>query len=154
MNIGTLVGSREGFWTGPPKWRQRFYRECKENIWAPCRGRLHRPLGAAVPPPLFTSNKREVSLDGGNRGIQKCDSIDPLSLVIKCLGGGGYEYESGDLVVPIIDKQPSPSVGQVNTHTHLFKILCRAEVVTSLRKSVTATSGLLSSGCRPHTSSI
>jgi hypothetical protein len=28
------------------------------------------------------------SLVGGNRGIQKCDSVDPLSLVIKCLGGG------------------------------------------------------------------
>jgi hypothetical protein len=111
-NNGTLVGL-EGFRTGPPKRRQRFYRECKENIWAPCRGRLHRPLAAAVPPPLFTSNKREASLDVGNRGIQKCDSVDTLSLVIKCLGGGGYEL--GDLLVPFIDKEPSPSGGQVNT---------------------------------------
>jgi hypothetical protein len=115
-NNGTSVGSREGFWMGPPKRQQRFYRECKENIWAPCRGRLHRPLAAAVPLPLFTSDKREASLDGGNCGIQKCDSVDPLSLVIKCLGGRGYK--SGDLVVPIINKQPSPSGGQVNTHTH------------------------------------
>jgi hypothetical protein len=69
-----------------------------------------------VPPPLFTSDKREASLAGGNCRIQKCDSVDPLSLVIKCLRRGGYE--SGDLVVLIIDKQPSPSGGQVNTHTH------------------------------------
>jgi hypothetical protein len=88
-NNDTSVGSREGFWTGPPKWRQQFYRECGENTWAPCRGRLHRPLAAAVSPPLFTSDKREASLVGGNCGIQKCDSVDPLSLVIKCLGGGG-----------------------------------------------------------------
>jgi hypothetical protein len=72
-NNGTLVGLREGFWRGAPKRRQRFYRECKENIWAPCRGQLHCPLAAAVPPPLFTSDKREASLDGGNCGIQKCD---------------------------------------------------------------------------------
>jgi hypothetical protein len=39
-------------------------------------------------------------------------------------------------------------------YLYLFKISCRAEVVTSLCKSVTATSGLTSSGCRPHTSSI
>ncbi len=44
---------------------------------------------------------------------KKCDSVDPLSLVIKCLGGG---YKLGDLVVLIIDKQPPPSRGQVNTH--------------------------------------
>jgi hypothetical protein len=48
-------------------------------------------FAAAVSPPLFTSDKREVSLAGGNRGIQKCDSIDPLSLVIKCLGRGGVQ---------------------------------------------------------------
>jgi hypothetical protein len=88
MNNGTLVGSREGFWTGPPKRRQQFYRECRKNTWALCRGKVHRPLAAAVPPPLFTSDKREVSLVGENRGIQKCDSTDPLSLVIKCLGRG------------------------------------------------------------------
>jgi hypothetical protein len=81
-NKGTFVGSREGFRTGPPTWQQQFYRECGENTWALCRGRLCRPLAAAVPPPLFTSDKREASLVGGNRGIQKCDSVDPLSLVI------------------------------------------------------------------------
>jgi hypothetical protein len=32
--------------------------------------------------------------------------------------GGGGAHESGDLVVLIIDKQPSPSGGQVNTHRH------------------------------------
>jgi hypothetical protein len=115
-NNGTLVGSREGFWTGPPKQWQRFYNECGENTWALCRGRLCRPLASAVPPPLFNSDKREASLVGGNCGIQKCDSVDPLSLVIKCLGEGGYEL--GDLIVLIITKQPSPSGGQVNTHYH------------------------------------
>jgi hypothetical protein len=85
---GTLVGSREGFWTGPPKRRQWFYRECGENTWALCRGRLRCPLAAAVPPPLFTSDKREASLVGRNCGVQQCDSVDPSSLVIKCLGGG------------------------------------------------------------------
>jgi hypothetical protein len=114
-NNGTSVGLREGFWTGPPKRQRWFYRECGENTWAPCRGRLCRPLVAAVPLPLFTSDKRVASLAGGNCRIQKCDSVDPLSLVIKCLGGG--EYESGDLVVLIINKQPSPSGGQFNTHT-------------------------------------
>jgi hypothetical protein len=101
MNNDTLVRSREGFQMGLPKWRQQFYWECEENTWALRRGRLCCPLAAAVPPPLFTTDKREASLVGGNRGIQKCDSVDPLSLVIKCLGGG---YESGDLVVLIINK--------------------------------------------------
>jgi hypothetical protein len=84
-NNGTLVKLREGFRMGPPKRRQRFYRECRENNWALRRGWLCRPLAAAVPLPLFTSDKREASLMGGNRGVQKCDSVDPLSLVIKCL---------------------------------------------------------------------
>ncbi len=39
-------------------------------------------------------------------------------------------------------------------YLYLFKVSCRAEVVTSPHKSVTATSGLTSSGCRPHTSSV
>jgi hypothetical protein len=89
MNNGTLFGSSDGYRMGPPKRGQRFYRECGENTWDPHRGRLCRPLAAAVPPPLFTSYKREASLVSGNRGIQKCDSVDPLSLVIKCLEGGG-----------------------------------------------------------------
>jgi hypothetical protein len=71
-------------------------------------------LGAAGPPPLFASFIRVASLVGGNCGIQKCNSIGPLSLVIKCLEGG--RYESGDLVVPMIDKRPSPSEGQLNTY--------------------------------------
>jgi hypothetical protein len=116
-NNSTLGGSREGFQTGPPKQRRWSYRECRENTWALHRGRLCRPLAAAVPPPLFTSDKREASLVGGNCGVQKCDSVDPLSLVIKCLKGGGDK--SGDLVVQIINKQPPPSGCQVNTHTIL-----------------------------------
>jgi hypothetical protein len=116
-NNGTLVGLREGFWTGPPKRRQQFNRECGENTWAHCRGRLCHPLAAAVPLPLSTSDKKEASLAGGNCRIQKCDSVDPLSLVIKCLGGGGYKL--GDLVVLIMDKRPSPFGGQVNTHSYL-----------------------------------
>jgi hypothetical protein len=114
-NNGTSVGSRDGFWTGSPKWWQWFYRECRENTWALRRGWLCRPLAGAVPPPLFTSDKRDASLVGGNCGIQKCDSVDLLSLVIKCLGGGVYKL--GDLVVLIINKQPAPSGGQVNTHS-------------------------------------
>jgi hypothetical protein len=90
-NNGTLVKSREGFQMGPPKRRQRFYRECGENTWALHGGRLRHPLATAVPPPLLTSDKRESSLVGGNRRVQKCDSVDPLSLVIKCLGGGGVQ---------------------------------------------------------------
>ncbi len=39
-------------------------------------------------------------------------------------------------------------------YLYLFKISCRAEVVTSPSKSVTATSGLTLFGCRPHTSSV
>jgi hypothetical protein len=111
-NNGTSVKSREGFWMGLPKWRQWFYRECGENR-ALCSGGLCRPLVASVPLPLFTSDKWEASLVGGNRGVQKCDSIDPLSLVIKCLGG------RGDLIVLIINKRPPPSGGQVNTHIHM-----------------------------------
>jgi hypothetical protein len=80
-NNGTSVGLREGFQMGPPKWRQLFYMECREKTWAPYRGRLCCPLSVAVPPPLFTSDKREASLVGGNCGIQKCDSVDPLNLV-------------------------------------------------------------------------
>ena len=137
-NNGTLVRLREGFWTGPPKRRQQFYRECGENTWAPCRGRLCRPLAAAVPPPLFPSDKREASLAGGNWGIQKCDSVDPLSLVMKCLGGGGHE--SGDLVVLIIDKQPSPSGGQVNTQHTLLAAAAAADVLFGVRCSAWLTS--------------
>jgi hypothetical protein len=114
-NNGTSFGSSEGFWTGPPKQRQRFYRECRENTWALCRGRLCRPLAAAVPPPLFTSDKREASLVDGNHGIQKCDSVDPLSLVIKCLGGGGVQV--GGLGSPDY-QQTTLSLWRPSQHTH------------------------------------
>ncbi len=93
-NNGTLVKLREGFWMGPPKWQQQFKRKWGENPWAPHNGQLCRPLVAAVPPPLFTSDKREASLMGGNHLIQKCDSVDPLNLVIKCLGGEGMSRGS------------------------------------------------------------
>jgi len=36
--------------------------------------------------------KSTMRLEGGNRGVQKCDSVDSLSLVIKCLGGGGASW--------------------------------------------------------------
>jgi hypothetical protein len=121
MNNGTLVGLNDGIWMDPPKRQRRFYRECGENTWAPHRGRLCSPLAGAVPPLLFTSYIREASLVGGNSGMQKCDSVYPLRLVIKCLGGGGYE--SGDLVVLIIDKQPSPSGSQVNTQYTAWMLL-------------------------------
>jgi hypothetical protein len=87
-NNSTSVRSSDGIQTDPPKRRRWFYWQCGENAWAH-RGQLCRPLVVAVPPPLFTSFKQEVRLVGGNCGIQKCDSIDSLSLAIKCLGGGG-----------------------------------------------------------------
>jgi hypothetical protein len=66
---------------------------------------------------LLIFSARGTRLEGGNRGVQKCDSVDPLSLVIKCLGEGGG-YESGDSIVRTFTKQPSPPGDQVNTHTH------------------------------------
>jgi hypothetical protein len=76
--------------------------------------------GAASPPPCGGCATAPVYLQQkeGKSGWwklrdTKCDFVYPLSLVIKCLGGGGYK--SGDLIVPIMDKQPSPSGGQVNT---------------------------------------
>ncbi len=124
-NNGTLVGSREGFWTGPPKRWQWLYRECGENTWALCRGHLCRPLAAAVPPPLFTSDKREASPVGGNRGIHKCDSIDPLSLVIKCLGGGGGVWVGG-LGSPDY-WQTTLSFWRPSQHTHTPNLLMTRE---------------------------
>jgi hypothetical protein len=100
---------------GLPKQRRQFYGECGENTLAPYRGWLCCPLVGAVLPPLFIPFIREAHLVGGNCRIQKCESVDPLSLVIKCLGGEGQE--SGDLVVLTINKQPFPSGGQVNTRT-------------------------------------
>jgi hypothetical protein len=123
-NYGTSVKLREGFWTGPPKRRQQFYRERGENTWALCRGQLHRPLAAAVPPPLFTSNKREASLVGGNCGVQKCDSADPLRLVIKCIGGGGLQV--GGLDSPDY-QQTASSLWRPSQHTHM-----RTSVPTSV----------------------
>ena len=51
--------------------------------------RLRRPLGATAINPLFIFSARGARLEGGNHGVQKCDSVDSLGLVIKCLGGGG-----------------------------------------------------------------
>jgi hypothetical protein len=124
MNNGTLVGSRDGIQMDPPKRRWRFHRECGENTWAPHRG-------AALPPPLFTSFIWEASLVGGNCGIQKCDSVDSLSLVIKCLVGEGHK--SGDLVVPTIDKRPFPSRGQVNTH--MFRPQYNVRIILTMTRA-------------------
>ncbi len=92
-----------------------FYRECRENTWALRRRLLCCPLVAAVPPPLFTSDKREASLVGGNHRMQKCDSVDPLSLVIKCLGGGGVQV--GGLGSPDY-RQITLSLWRPSQHTH------------------------------------
>ena len=88
--------------------------ECGENNWAPHRGRLCRPLGATALNPLFIFSARGTRLEGGNRGVQKCDSVDSLSLVIKCLEGGGHELE--DSTVRTSSKRPSSPGDQVNTH--------------------------------------
>ena len=41
--------------------------------------------------PLLAFSARGAHLEGGNCGVQKCDFLDPLSLEIKCLGGGGAQ---------------------------------------------------------------
>ena len=89
--------------------------ECGENNWALHRGRLCRPLGVTALNPLFIFSARGTHLEGGNRGVQKCDSVDSLSLVIKCLEGGGHELE--DSTVRTSSKRPSSPGDQVNTHT-------------------------------------
>jgi hypothetical protein len=61
--------------------------ECGENNWAPHRWRIFRTLGATALNPVFIFSARGTCLEGGNHGVQKCDSVDPLSLVIQCLGG-------------------------------------------------------------------
>jgi hypothetical protein len=50
---------------------------------------LRRPLVATALKPLLIFSTRGTHLQFENRGVQKCDSVDPLSLVIKCLGEGG-----------------------------------------------------------------
>ncbi len=89
--------------------------ECGGKHSAPHRGRLRRPLVATALKPLLAFSARGTRLAGGSRGIQKCDSVEPLSLVIKCLGGGGHESE--DSKVRTFEKRPSLSRDQVNTHT-------------------------------------
>jgi hypothetical protein len=116
MSNGTLVGSSDGIWTDPPKRQRRFYRECGENTWAPHRGRLCRPLAAAVPLLLFTSYIRGASLVGRNCRIQTCYSVDPLSLVIKCLGGGA---QVGGLGRPDY-RQTTLSLWRPSQHTHIM----------------------------------
>ncbi len=44
--------------------------------------------------------------------------------------------------------------GFLRWYLYLFKISCRAEVVTSLHRSVTTTPGLTSAGCHLHRSSV
>jgi hypothetical protein len=96
------------------------------------RGCLCHPHVAAVLPLLFNPFIRDARLVGGNRGIPTCHSVDPLSIIIKCLRGEGHK--SGDLVVPTIDKRPFPSGGQVNTHTALYP----ADALLSLLLSTTS----------------
>jgi hypothetical protein len=89
--------------------------ECGGKHSAPHRGRLRRPLVATALKPLLIFSARGTRLEGGNRGVQKCDSVDPLSLVIKCLGGGGHELE--DSIVRTFGKRPLSPGDQVNTHS-------------------------------------
>ena len=65
---------------------------------------------------MFIFFAREAGLVvGGNRGIQKCDSVDPLSLVIKCLEEGGHK--SRDYFVLTFNTRPFHPGDQVNTDT-------------------------------------
>ncbi len=89
--------------------------ECEGKHLAPHRGRLHRPLVATALKPLLIFSARGTRPEGGNRGVQKCDSVDPLSLVIKCLGGGVARV--GGLDSRYVDTRPFPPGDQVNTHT-------------------------------------
>ncbi len=98
----------------------RFCLECGGKHSAPHRGRLRRPLVATALKPLLIFSARGTRLEGGNREVQKCDSVDPLRLVIKCLGGRGHEL--GDSIVRTFGKQPSPPGDQVNTHTHIVTL--------------------------------
>jgi hypothetical protein len=113
-NNGTLVGSMDGICEVPPNWWHWFYRECGENNLAPHRGWLQHPLVVAVPPPLFAFFVRGESLLGRNCGIQKCGSVDPLSLVNKCLGGEGYKLR--DLEVLMLTNNSFPPEAK-STHT-------------------------------------
>jgi hypothetical protein len=113
-NNGTLVKSREGFWTGHLNGGDGFTGNAGRTLGLFVWGGFAAPLRQLCHRPCLPPTKGEASLVGGNHRVQKCDSIDPLSLKIKCLGGGGYK--SGDVIVLIIDKQPPPSGGQVNTH--------------------------------------
>ena len=67
--------------------------------------------------PLLIFSARGTRLEGGNRGVQKCDSVDPLSLVIKCLGEGGARVvglDSPDVrQTALLPWRPSQ-----HTHTH------------------------------------
>ena len=65
--------------------------------------------------PLLAFFARGTRLKGGNHGVKKCDSVDPLSLVIKCLWGGGTrvgELDSTDV------RQMALSPWRPSQHTH------------------------------------
>ena len=89
--------------------------ECGGKHSAPHRGRLRRPLVATALKPLLIFSARGTRLLGGNRGVQKCDSVDPLSLVIKCLGEGGVRI--GGLDSPDV-RQTTLSPRRPSQHTH------------------------------------
>jgi hypothetical protein len=79
-NRGTLVGSMDGIRSAHLSGGEGF----TWNV-----GRTIGILTVTVLNPLFIFFARGTCLEGGKRGVQKCDSVDPISLVIKCLGGGG-----------------------------------------------------------------
>ncbi len=84
-------------------------------------GRLRRPVWRLCQSPDSSFLQGGRRLEGGNRGVKKSDSVDLLTLVIKCLGGGGHELE--DSKVRTFSKRPFSPGDQVNTHTLLPKVL-------------------------------
>ena len=101
---------------------------------------------------LLIFSARGTHLEGGNCGVQKCDFVNPLSLVIKCLWGGGHEL--GDLRVRTFDKRPSSPGDQVNTHTSTAPYGGRPQRPPSTphprTSCVPPTSGPGSSSATPH----
>ena len=53
--------------------------ECEENNLAPYKGWLCRPLVATGLKPLLIFSATGTCMEVGNRGVQKWDSIDPLT---------------------------------------------------------------------------
>ena len=90
-NRGTSVRSVDGIRSAHLSGGVGFAWNVEGSIWPLTGGgcaaplwRLRRPLVATALKPLLAFFARGTRLEGGNRGVQKCDSVDPLSLVIKC----------------------------------------------------------------------